>query len=114
MDGCADHTPSPSDPSEEPAEPGASQATLLEDVDMSGGSSGNETSENGSSGRDSRHSGCGDSGQEPGLLLGPPSARQGWVRPRPRRRGQAFVFSVSHSELAWVLLQSLSHDDQVS
>lgn len=77
MDGCADHTPSPSDPSEEPAEPRASQATLLEDVDMSGGSSGNETSENGSSGRDSRHSGCGDSGQEPGLLLGPPSARQG-------------------------------------
>ncbi|KAL1287606.1 PER2 [Ovibos moschatus] len=77
MDGCADHTPSPSDPSEEPAEPRASQATLQEDVDMSGGSSRNETDENGSTGRDSRHSGCGDSGREPGLLLGPPSARQG-------------------------------------
>ena len=71
MDGCADHTPSPSGPSEEPTEPRASQATLLEDVDMSSGSSGNETSENGSTGRDSRHSGCGDSGREPGLLLLP-------------------------------------------
>lgn len=43
MDGCADHTPSPSAPSKEPAEPWASQAALQEDVDMSGGSSGNET-----------------------------------------------------------------------
>ena len=41
MDGCTDHTPSPSDPSKEPTEPRASQAGLQEDVDMSGGSSGN-------------------------------------------------------------------------
>ncbi|XP_061268793.1 period circadian protein homolog 2 isoform X2 [Bos javanicus] len=77
MDGCADHTPSPSDPSKEPAEPWASQAALQEDVDMSGGSSGNETSENGSTGRDSQGSDCGDSGRELGLLVGPPGSLQG-------------------------------------
>uniref|UniRef100_A0A4W2I4J4 Period circadian protein homolog 2 n=1 Tax=Bos indicus x Bos taurus TaxID=30522 RepID=A0A4W2I4J4_BOBOX len=77
MDGCADHTPSPSAPFKEPAEPWASQAALQEDVDMSGGSSGNETSENGSTGRDSQGSDCGDSGRELGLLVGPPGSLQG-------------------------------------
>lgn len=100
MDGCADHTPSPSAPFKEPAEPWASQAALQEDVDMSGGSSGNETSENGSTGRDSQGSDCGDSGRELGLLVGPPGSLQGWVRPRPLRRGPAFVFSVSRSVVA--------------
>ncbi|XP_055257744.1 period circadian protein homolog 2 isoform X2 [Moschus berezovskii] len=77
MNGWADYTPSPSNPSEEPVEPQASQAPLQEDVDMSGGSSGNETNENGSTGQDSQGSDCDGSGRELGLLVGPPGTRQG-------------------------------------
>lgn len=113
MNGCADYTPSPSDPSKEPVEPWPSQAPLQEDVDMSDGTSGNETNENGSMGQDSRGSNCDDSGRELGMLVGPPGTCQGWVCLRPPRRGRAFVFSVSHSVLLRLLLQSLNLDDQV-
>lgn len=103
MNGCADYTPSPSNPSEEPAEPRTSQAALQEDMDMGSGSSGNETNENGSTGRDSQGSDCDDSGRDLGLLVGPRA--HGWVW---------LVFSESHSVVMGVLLQSISHDDQVS
>ena len=103
MNQCADYTPSPSNPSAEPAEPRASQAALQQDVDMGSGSSGNETNENGSTGRDSRDSDCDGSSRELGLLVGPRA--QGWVW---------LVFSESHSVVMGLLLQSLSRDDQVS
>ncbi|XP_060007664.1 period circadian protein homolog 2 isoform X1 [Lagenorhynchus albirostris] len=77
MNGCADYAPSPSDPSKEPMEPWPSQAPLQEDVDMSDGTSGNETNENGSTGRDSRGSNCDDSGRELGMLVGLPGTCQG-------------------------------------
>ncbi|TEA26199.1 hypothetical protein DBR06_SOUSAS18110036 [Sousa chinensis] len=77
MNGCSDYAPSPSDPSKEPVEPWPSQAPLQEDVDMSDGTSGNETNENGSTGRDSRGSNCDDSGRELGMLVGPPGTCQG-------------------------------------
>ncbi|XP_065773241.1 period circadian protein homolog 2 [Muntiacus reevesi] len=71
MNGCDDYSPSPSNPSEEPAEPRTSQAALQEDVNMGSGSSGNEANENGSTGRDSQGSDCDDSVRELGLLVGP-------------------------------------------
>lgn len=77
MNGYADYAPSPGDPSKEHVEPGPRQVPLQEDVDMSGGSSGNETNENGSPGRDSQGSDCDDSGKELRTLAGPPGAHQG-------------------------------------
>uniref|UniRef100_A0A8C3YNR6 Period circadian regulator 2 n=1 Tax=Catagonus wagneri TaxID=51154 RepID=A0A8C3YNR6_9CETA len=77
MDGYAGCAPSPSDPSKEPVEPRPLQAPLQADVDMSGGSSGNETNENCSTGRDSQGSDCDYSGKELRTLVGPPGAHQG-------------------------------------
>ncbi|XP_007452950.1 PREDICTED: period circadian protein homolog 2 [Lipotes vexillifer] len=77
MNGYTDYAPSPSDPSKETVEPWPRQAPLQEDVDMSNGTSGNETNENGSTGRDSRGSNCDDSGRELGMLVGPPGTCQG-------------------------------------
>ncbi|XP_053775274.1 period circadian protein homolog 2 isoform X2 [Desmodus rotundus] len=75
MNGFAGFAPSPSSPAREPAEPTPSQAPLPEDVDMSGGSSGTEAMENGSTGRDSQGSDCDDSGKELRMLVEPPDAR---------------------------------------
>ena len=113
MNGCADYAPSPSGPSREAAEPWPGQAPLQEDVDVSDGAGGHETNENGVTGRDSRGSNGDGSGRELGMPRGPPGTCQGWVCPRPPRRDRAFVFSVSHSGLLRLLLQSLNHDDQV-
>ncbi|XP_028338958.1 period circadian protein homolog 2 isoform X2 [Physeter macrocephalus] len=72
MNGCADYAPSPSDPPQEPVERWPSQAPPQEDANASGG-----TSENGSTGRDSRGGDCGGSGQELGTPVGPPSTGPG-------------------------------------
>lgn len=76
MSGFAGFAPSPSGPCEEPAAPtpGPAPAPAPEDVEMSSGSSGNETNELGSAGRDSQGSDGEDSGQEAGMLVGPPGA----------------------------------------
>lgn len=93
MNGYADYAPSPGDPSKEHVEPGPRQVPLQEDVDMSGGSSGNETNENGSPGRDSQGSDCDDSGKELRTLAGPPGAHQGWVRPAATGAQAGHLFS---------------------
>ncbi|XP_055147099.1 period circadian protein homolog 2 isoform X1 [Symphalangus syndactylus] len=76
MNGYAEFPPSPSNPTKEPMEPQPSQVPLQEDVDMSSGSSGHETNENCSTGRDSQGSDCDDSGKELGMLVEPPDAHQ--------------------------------------
>lgn len=76
MNGFAGLAPSPRSPTKEPVEPMPGGAPLQEDVEMSGGSSGNETNENCSVGRDSQGSDCDDSGKELGMLLEPPAAQQ--------------------------------------
>ncbi|KAM5268188.1 period circadian protein homolog 2 [Hipposideros larvatus] len=76
MNGFAGLAPSPRSPTKEPVEPMPGRAPLQEDVEMSGGSSGNETNENCSMGRDSQGSDCDDSGKELGMLLEPPAAQQ--------------------------------------
>uniref|UniRef100_A0A8C5JXJ1 Period circadian protein homolog 2 n=1 Tax=Jaculus jaculus TaxID=51337 RepID=A0A8C5JXJ1_JACJA len=73
MNGYADFAPSPTT---EPVEPQPSQASLQEDVDMSSGSSGNETNENCSTGRDSQGSDCDDNGKELRMLVEPSDAHQ--------------------------------------
>lgn len=77
MNGYAEYAPSPPHPTTEPTEPMPSGAPLQEDVDMSSGSSGNETNENCSTGRDSQGSDCEDAGKELGMLLEPPDTHQG-------------------------------------
>ncbi|XP_036925087.1 period circadian protein homolog 2 [Sturnira hondurensis] len=72
MNEFASFAPSPSSPTKEPTEPTPSQALLPEDVDMSGGLSGTEATENSSMGRDSQGSDCDDSGKELRMLVGPP------------------------------------------
>uniref|UniRef100_H0WTT0 Period circadian protein homolog 2 n=1 Tax=Otolemur garnettii TaxID=30611 RepID=H0WTT0_OTOGA len=68
---------SPSNLTKEPMEAKPSQAPpLQDDVDMSGGSSGNEATENCSTGRDSQGSDCDDSGKELGMLVEPPDVHQ--------------------------------------
>ncbi|XP_019596503.2 period circadian protein homolog 2 [Rhinolophus sinicus] len=74
MNRFAGFVPNPSGPTKEPMEPTPSGAPLQEDVEMSSGSSGNETNENCSTGRGSQSSDCDDSGKELGLE--PPDARQ--------------------------------------
>lgn len=70
MNTYAEYPPSP--PAQEPVEPpGPHEAPLQEDVDMSSGSSGNETNENCPSGRGSRGS------KELGVLVRPPVAPPG-------------------------------------
>ncbi|XP_011898333.1 PREDICTED: period circadian protein homolog 2 isoform X2 [Cercocebus atys] len=76
MNGYAEFPPSPSNLTKEPMEPQPSQVPLQEDVDMSSGSSGHETNENCSTGRDSQGSDCDDSGKELGMLVEPPDAHQ--------------------------------------
>lgn len=76
MNGFAGFAPGPSSPAGEPAQPTPSQAPLPEDVDMSGGSSGTEATENSSVGQDSRGSDCDDSGKELRVPAGPPGARE--------------------------------------
>uniref|UniRef100_A0A2I3GYU1 Period circadian protein homolog 2 n=1 Tax=Nomascus leucogenys TaxID=61853 RepID=A0A2I3GYU1_NOMLE len=76
MNGYAEFPPSPSNPTKEPMEPQPSQVPLQEDVDMSSGSSGHETNENCSTGRDSQGSDCDDSGKELGMLVEPLDAHQ--------------------------------------
>ncbi|KAM7105263.1 period circadian protein homolog 2 isoform 2-T2 [Molossus nigricans] len=75
MNEFAGFAPKPSRPSKEAVEPTPSGVSLQEDVDMSSGSSGNETNENCSTGRDSQGSDCGDSGKELGMLGEPPATR---------------------------------------
>lgn len=83
MNRFAGFVPNPSSPTKEPMEPTPSGAQLQEDVEMSSGSSGNETNENCSTGRGSQSSDCDDSGKELGME--PPDARQRWA-PRPAGR----------------------------
>ncbi|KAL6050105.1 hypothetical protein STEG23_036848 [Scotinomys teguina] len=71
MNGYVDYSRSPTSPSKEPGEPQPSKAALQEDVDMSSGSSGNETNENCSTGRDSQGSDCDDNGKELRMLVEP-------------------------------------------
>lgn len=78
MNRFAGFVPNPSGPTKEPMEPTPSGAPLQEDVEMSSGSSGNETNENCSTGRGSQSSDCDDSGKELGLE--PPDARQRWAQ----------------------------------
>lgn len=66
MNRYAEYPPSRGHPAQEPEEPEEPRgAPLQEDVHMSGGSSGNETNENRSPGRDAR------GGEELGMLMGP-------------------------------------------
>uniref|UniRef100_A0A250Y7J5 Period circadian protein homolog 2 n=1 Tax=Castor canadensis TaxID=51338 RepID=A0A250Y7J5_CASCN len=76
MNGYADFPPSPSSPTKEPEEPQPNRAALQEDVDMSSGSSGNETSGNRSTGQGSQSSDCEDSGKELGMLVEPLDTHQ--------------------------------------
>jgi period circadian protein len=76
MNGYADFPPSPSSPTKEPEEPQPNRAALQEDVDMSSGSSGNETSGNRSTGQGSQSSDCEDSGKELGMLVEPLNTHQ--------------------------------------
>nr|BDH47954.1 period circadian protein homolog 2 [Tamias sibiricus] len=71
MNGYAEFPPSSSHPAKEPVDPQPNQALLQEDVDMSSGSSGNETNENCSMGQASQGSDCEDSGKELGMLVEP-------------------------------------------
>lgn len=71
MNGYVDFSHGSTSPSKEPGEPQPSQAALQEDMDMSSGSSGNETNENCSTGRDSQGSDCDDSGKELRMLVEP-------------------------------------------
>lgn len=73
MNGYVNFSPSPTSPTKEPGEPQPSQVALQEDVDMSSGSSGNETNENRSTGRDSQGSDCDDNGKELRMLMEPSS-----------------------------------------
>lgn len=70
--------PNPSSPTKEPMEPTPRGVPPQEDVDMSSGSSGNETNENCSTGRDSQGSDCDDCGKELGMLVEPPGPRERW------------------------------------
>ncbi|KAM8790358.1 period circadian protein homolog 2 [Rhynchonycteris naso] len=76
MNGFAGFAPGPSGPTKEPTEPAPCPAPLQEDVDMSSGSSGNETHENCSTGRDSQGSDCEDSSKEQGMLVEPADAHE--------------------------------------
>ncbi|XP_011385689.2 period circadian protein homolog 2-like, partial [Pteropus vampyrus] len=76
MKEFAGFAPSPRSPTQEPVEPTPGPAPLQEDVDMSGGSSGNEASEHRSAGRGLQGGGCGGGGRELGLQAEPPGARQ--------------------------------------
>ncbi|XP_008584152.1 PREDICTED: period circadian protein homolog 2 [Galeopterus variegatus] len=76
MNGYTEFPPSPRSPTKEPMESNPSRAPLQEDVDMSSGSSGNETNENCSTGRDSQGSDCDDNAKELTMLVEPPSAHQ--------------------------------------
>ncbi|XP_042558285.1 period circadian protein homolog 2 isoform X1 [Dipodomys spectabilis] len=76
MNGYADFPRSPSSPAEASEETQPGQAALQEDVDMSSGSSGNETNGNCSTGRGSQASDCEDSGKELGMLVEPPDSHQ--------------------------------------
>nr|XP_012328903.1 period circadian protein homolog 2 isoform X1 [Aotus nancymaae] len=76
MNGYAEFPSSPSNPTKEPMEPQPSRVPLQEDMDMSSGSSGHETNENCSTGRDSQGSDCDDSGKELGMLVEPPDTHQ--------------------------------------
>lgn len=69
MNGYVDFSPGPTSPTKEPEESQHTQAVLQEDVDMSSGSSGNETNENCSTGRDSQGSDCDDNGKELRMLV---------------------------------------------
>lgn len=66
MNRYAEYPASPGHPAQKPEEPEPRGAPVQEDVPMSSGSSGNETNDNRSPGRDSR------GGQELGMLVGPP------------------------------------------
>lgn len=77
MKEFAGFAPSPRSPTQEPVEPTPGPAPLQEDVDMSGGCSGNEASEHRSAGRGLQGGGCGG-GRELGLQAEPPGARQRW------------------------------------
>ncbi|KAL1770646.1 period circadian protein-like 2 [Sigmodon hispidus] len=74
MNGYVDFSPNPTSPTKEPGESQPGQAALQEDVDMSSGSSGNETNENCSTGRDSQGSDCDDNGKELRMLVEPSNA----------------------------------------
>ncbi|XP_012328905.2 period circadian protein homolog 2 isoform X2 [Aotus nancymaae] len=76
MNEYAEFPSSPSNPTKEPMEPQPSRVPLQEDMDMSSGSSGHETNENCSMGRDSQGSDCDDSGKELGMLVEPPDTHQ--------------------------------------
>ncbi|XP_027996534.2 period circadian protein homolog 2 [Eptesicus fuscus] len=76
MNEFAGFAPNRSSPTKEPMESTPSGVLLQEDVDMSSGSSGNETNENCSTGRDSQGSDCDDSGKELGMLVEPPDSRE--------------------------------------
>lgn len=76
MNEFAGFAPNPSSPTKEPMEPAPSGVLLQEDVDMSSGSSGNETNENCSTGRDSQGSDCDDSGKELGMLVESPDSQE--------------------------------------
>ncbi|ELK32645.1 Period circadian protein like protein 2 [Myotis davidii] len=75
MNEFAGFAPNPSSPTKESMEP-TSRVLLQEDVDMSSGSSGNETNENCSTGRDSQGSDCDDSGKELGMLVESPDSQE--------------------------------------
>lgn len=83
MNELAGFAPTPSSPSKAAMEPTPSGVSLQEDVDMSSGSSGNETNENCSTGRDSQGSDCDDSGKELGMLVEPPDTRDRWAARAP-------------------------------
>lgn len=83
MNGYAEFPPSTSNPTKEPMDPQPNQALLPEDVDMSSGSSGNETNENCSMGQASQGSDCEDNGKELGMLVEPPVPRERSVSRRP-------------------------------
>ncbi|XP_058155772.1 period circadian protein homolog 2 [Dasypus novemcinctus] len=76
MKGFAEFPSSPSSPTEDPRGPQPGRSPLQEDVEMSSGSSGNETNENCSLGQDSQGSDCEESGKELGMLVEPPGGRQ--------------------------------------
>lgn len=96
MNEFAGFAPKPSSPSKEAMEPTPSGVSLQEDMDMSSGSSGNETTENCSTGQDSQASDCDDSGKALGMLVGPPDTRDRWAA-RAAQARPWFVFSGSTS-----------------
>ncbi|KAM4836334.1 period circadian protein homolog 2 [Thomomys bottae] len=76
MNGYAEFPCSPSSPAKAPEKPQPHQAVLQEDVDMSSGSSGNETNGHCSTGPGSQASDCEDSGKELGMLVEPSDSHQ--------------------------------------